>query len=164
MTFFCELALLLFASSVKLWPILYSELYNLPMDCMQKVFLLFEYPYFSFCSMIFFSSALEKVITVVNYLFHTTPVIYFPDLNYASLLLIQNLMYSNIWIMCFFPVLSVSKLIYMRFETRGTTTAQSSNENPYSGIMLLSVFPFSPTSLQFLMKANVIITVATCYS
>lgn len=80
--------------------------------------------------MVFFSSALEKVATVVNYLFHATSVIYFPDLNHASLLLIQNLMYPYIWIMFFFPVLSVLKLIYVRFETRGTTATRSSNENP----------------------------------
>lgn len=67
------------------------------MGCVEKVFpLLFEYSYFRFCSMVFFSSALEKVATVVNYLFHATSVIYFPDLNHASLLLIQNLMYPYI--------------------------------------------------------------------
>lgn len=94
---------------------------------------------------LFFSSALEKVATVVNYLFHATPVIYFPDLNHASLLLIPNLMYSYIWIMCFFPVLSVLKLIYMHFETRGTTTTSSSNKNPCSSIMLVSVSLSPPT-------------------
>lgn len=165
MTFFCEFALL-FCISVKFWPILYSELYNLPVGCVERVFLLlFESPYFWFHSMIFFSSALEKVITVVNYFFHAAPVIYFPDLNRASLLLIQNLMYPYIWIIWFFsPVLRVLKLIYMHFETRGTTTTHSGNENPYSGIMLVSVFSFSPASLQLLMKAGVIMTVTTCYS
>lgn len=103
MTFFCKFALLLFASSVKFWPILYNELYNLPMGCVEKIFpVFFEYPCFRFCSVVFFSSALEKVTTVVNYLFRATSVIYFPDLNHASLLLIQNLMYPYIWIMVFF--------------------------------------------------------------
>lgn len=161
MTFFCEFALLLFASSVKFRPILCSQLYNIPMGCVEKVFLLlFQYLYFRVCSTIFFSSALEKVVTVVNYLFHATPVIYFPDLNHASLLLIQSLMHPYI----FCPVLSVLKLIYMRFETRGTAAIHSSNKNEYSGVMLVSLFPFSHTSLQLLMKANVIMAVATCYS
>lgn len=132
MTFFCDFALLLFASSVKFWPTLYNE-FTIYLWVVWKNYFLCclnihtsDFVQWSF----FFSSALEKITTVVNYLFHATPVIYFPDLNHASLLLIQNLMYPYIWIMCFFPLLSGLKLIYVRFETRGTTTTCSSNENP----------------------------------